>query len=99
VPCSIKRQTRSVQHTCAATESMPGDRDPTDLDPAPAPATTNYHAAGSSHRGVSPGTTILTMVRTRQPICSDHQMIYRAAAAGIGTAFMPRRADAEAEAR
>jgi hypothetical protein len=33
---------------------MPGDRDPTDLDPAPAPATTNDRAAGSSHRGDQP---------------------------------------------
>src|SRR5712691_5166726 len=31
---------------------MPCGRDATDLDPAPAPATTNDHAAGSSHRGV-----------------------------------------------
>lgn len=47
---TLKRQTRSVQHACAATGSMPCDRDPTDLDPAPAPATTNDRAAGSSHR-------------------------------------------------
>jgi hypothetical protein len=51
---TLKRQTRSVQHACAATGSMPGDRDPTDLDPAPAPATTNDRAAGSSHRGDQP---------------------------------------------